>query len=122
MKVYLAGKWQEAATIKQYADELRSLGHTITMPWFECHVAPAVEELRQSAIEDFNGVCDADIAIFIFEKKLPYAGAYTELGIALASGCEVVIVGSGGNSNIFTSMPEVEKVDTWNQAKRYLVT
>lgn len=114
MRVYLAGKWEEAAVIKQYADELRFLGHTITMPWFEDHVN-GQEDLAQSAIEDEAGIVNAEMAIFIFEKSLPYAGAYTELGVAIALRRRIVIVGRAANRNIFVNHPCVEKVDSWTE-------
>jgi hypothetical protein len=118
-RIYLAGKWEEAATIKQYADELRLLGHTITMPWFETHVL-GQEDLTQSAIEDDEGVKTADYAIFIFEKPLSYGGAYTELGLAIAYGRRVFVVGHAGDKNIFTNHPSVKRAETWTEAKQKL--
>ena len=114
MRIYLAGKWEEAAVIKQYADELRFLGHTITMPWFEDHVN-GQEDLAQSAIEDEAGIVNAEMAIFIFEKSLPYAGSYTELGIAIALRRRIVIVGPAADRNVFVNHPCVEKVDSWTK-------
>jgi len=115
-RVYLAGKWQEAELIRRYAYELRILGFVITMPWFECHVAPTIEDKAWSAVEDERGVRQADTCIFIFERDLPYGGAYAELGIALALNKRIIIVGRGGEKNIFTSHPLVEHCDTWEQA------
>jgi len=115
-RVYLAGKWQEAELVRKYAIELRILGYHITMPWFELHVAPAVEDIPWSAVEDERGVRDSDTCIFIFERELPYSGAMTELGIALALGKRIIIVGQGGTRNIFTHHPLVEHVDSWEQA------
>ena len=115
-RIYLAGKWQEAELIRKYAIELRILGYYITMPWFELHVAPAVEDLAWSAVEDERGVRNADVCIFIFERELAYSGAMTELGIALALNKRIIIVGAGGSKNIFTNHPLVEHRDTWSEA------
>ena len=119
-RVYLAGKWQEAELIRKYAIELRILGFDITMPWFELHVAPAVEDKAWSAVEDERGVRQADTCVFIFERELPYAGAHSELGMAIALNKRVIIVGSTGASNIFTHHPLVEHVDTWEEAVQCL--
>lgn len=115
MRIYLAGKFEEHAVIKVYADELRDLGHVISYPWFELHTKPGIPDLTQEAIEDTEGVKSADAIIFIFEKDLPYSGAMTELGMALAWDKEVFIVGHGGDRNIFTKHPNVHHIETWKE-------
>lgn len=115
-RIYIAGKWQEAELVRRYATELRILGYYITMPWFECHVGPGIENITWSAVEDERGVRQADTCIFIFERELAYSGAMSELGIALALGKRIIVVGSGGNKNIFTHHPLVEHVNTFEEA------
>ena len=115
MRIYLAGKFEEAPTIKAYADELRRFGHTISYPWFELHTKPGVPDLTLESIEDVEGVKSCDAAIFIFEKNLPYSGAMTELGLALAWNKYIVVVGHGGDRNIFTKHPDVVHVETWKE-------
>jgi nucleoside 2-deoxyribosyltransferase len=116
LKIYLAGKWEENKIISEYAAELRSLAHEITIPWFEWHVGPEISQ-KQGAMEDTQGVRMADCCIFIFEKDLNYRGAYTELGMAIALGKRIIVVGHAGDRNIFLHYPLVEQVETWEEAK-----
>ena len=116
MKIYLAGKWEEYEVITEYAEELEFLGHEITFAWFKCHVGPKIA-LTRAAMEDTQGVRMADCCIFIFEKDLPYRGAFSELGMAIALSKRIIVVGPGGDKNVFVSYPLVERVDTWEKAK-----
>lgn len=124
MNIYLAGKWEEAPVIQVYAKELRALGHTILAPWFERPtVGPTADTtLREEAYVDVEGIALADAAIFIFEKQLPYSGALTEFGIAIACGVKLIVVGHGADRNIFMHLDEVEKVEDFHQCLAYLET
>lgn len=116
MKIYLAGKWEEYETIREYAEELEYLNHEITCAWFKDHVGPKIA-LTRAAIEDTQGVRMADCCIFIFEKELNYRGSYSELGMAIALSKRIIVVGSGGNKNVFVNYPLVERVENWGKAK-----
>jgi len=115
--IYLAGKWEEAHIIKQYADRLRAHGHAITTPWFESHTGPEIEipALKEQAIADVDGVRRCLYFIGIFEKYLPYSGAVTELGMAIAFGKVIYIIGHGIERNIFTHLPSVVHYDTFDK-------
>lgn len=115
MKIYIAGKWEEHGLIKSYADRLRAQGHEITFPWFEKHLGG--EPLDRCAVEDLEGVLKANLSIFIFERDLPYRGAMTELGIALADGMqEIAVVGHGGDSNVFCHHRRIKHFETFEEA------
>lgn len=118
IKIYLAGKTQELKKITQYANILRSKGATITRAWFEKEDETTSE--TEIAIEDTRGVREAETCIFIFENKLPYAGAFTELGMAMALNKRVIIVGNGANNNVFIHFPLNEHVDTFEDALKLL--
>jgi len=118
MKVYLASKWEEHNHVKKYADQLRSLGHEISFPWFERHLGGT--PLSLCADDDFKGVAEADVCIFIFEKELPYSGAMTELGLALAWDIPVLIVGEGGKRNVFTHHTLVRHLSSFEEAIQWL--
>jgi hypothetical protein len=115
MKIYLAGKWEEREKIASYAKVLEERGHSITFPWFTAHFDGS--PLDQSAVDDARGVCAAEACIFIFENKLPYSGAMTELGMALGR-TRILIVGNGGDSNVFTHLPSpmIQRVETFEEA------
>ena len=119
MRIYLAGKWEEAEKISAYARELRFDGHRITMPWFDIEVGEQIDKVR-AALNDLQGVRMADCCIFIFENDLNYRGAYAELGMSLALGKQTIVVGDAGKRNVFTYHPLVEHVETWEEAKKLL--
>lgn len=105
-RVYLAGKWEECARVDECAKQLEALGYEITHTWFR----PGSEDgwtFAQIAQADMKAVLKADVCIFLFEKKLPYSGAMTELGLALAYGKRTYVVGDGGANNIFTNHPDI---------------
>jgi len=116
MKIYLAGKWEEHELIKTYADRLRAVGHTITLPWFEMHLGST--PFPQAAREDVQGVLDADACVFIFERELAYAGALVELGIAIGTNKAILIVGPAMTRCVFTSI--IERVDTFDKVNEWL--
>lgn len=112
MKIYLAGKWEERDILLCYAKLLELAGHTITWPWFTPHIEIGLSH-SDIAERDTQGIRDADMCIFIFERDLPYNGAMTELGMAIALEKEIIVVGSGGGTNLFLKHPYVEHVDTF---------
>lgn len=117
-RVYIAGKWEERAHIDEYAKKLEALGCEITHTWFR----PGSEEgwtFAQIALADMKAVQQADVCIFIFEKKLPYSGAVTELGLALAYRKRIYIVGDGASNNIFTNHPDVMHVTEFDSLLHY---
>ena len=118
-KIYLAGKWEEYEKIHGYADDLRTRGFEITCPWFERHVGENIN-LAEGALDDERGVVAADYCIFIFENNLPYSGAMTELGIAIALKKHIFIVGKGGDRNIFTHLPRLRKHSSFEEARKDL--
>jgi hypothetical protein len=120
VKIYIAGKWEEHDLIKIYADCLRTIGHEITFPWFERHLGNT--PLNQGAIEDLQGVLDSELSIFIFERYLPYSGAMSELGAALATNKRIIVVGDGGKRNIFSHHPRVEHKKTFEEVITWLTS
>jgi nucleoside 2-deoxyribosyltransferase len=112
-KIYLAGKWEEHSLIAMYAERLLERGYEISFPWFLLHLENT--PLRQAAAEDLQGVLEADIFIAIFERELPYKGSMTELGCALASGKRVIVIGHGGDANVFVHHPLVERVGSFDE-------
>lgn len=113
-RLYLAGKWEERALIDEHAKVLEALGYTITHTWFR----PGSEEgwtLAQIAQADLEAVKQADVCIFFFANKLPYSGAVTELGIALALRKRIYMIGDGASNNIFTHHSDIIRADNFDQ-------
>lgn len=114
MRVYLAAPWvckDEACTA---ATALESAGHTITKKWWEHREVDgylaknisieAAEELAIQAMEDMTGVFNAQA--FILLNTRTSEGKNVELGMALAYGTPVIVVGRP--TNLFHYFP-----DTW---------
>ena len=126
MKVYVAGKWEEAPTIREYANLLRADGHEITEAWFERDAAHenTLAKRAIAARSDYFGVIDARAVIFVFEKNLPYRGSLVELGIALTSTRRprILVVGNAmtPEQNIFLALPQIERYATFEEARQSL--
>lgn len=92
MRIYVAAKWGEAtnARARQVMDELRAAGHKITYDWTQ---DPG--EGPQQAMKDLNGVLTADIFVVIAEATdVVYCGTICELGMALAQGMPIYMLGN----------------------------
>lgn len=102
--VYVATKFENKKTAKEYMDLLKQAGHTISHDW-----ANAEEVSRKQALMDLRGVADCDVFVGIFDKELAYKGALVELGAALALGKPVYIIGewSGIHECIFFRHPGI---------------
>lgn len=118
MKIYIAGKWEEHHVIDEYATKLEARGHVITLAWFRLHLKDV--KFSQAAAEDVKGVAESHACVFIFERVLPYKGAFAELGMAIAWDKRIIIVGDGGDSCVFTHLLEVERVSTFDECLEVL--
>lgn len=108
MRIYVAGKWEERANIRDLMDILEGDGHTITEDW-TTHEA-ADRDLAECALRDHQGVETADALVIIAINVLPYMGACAELGLALGYGKEIYLVGSGMDTCVFAHHPAVHRL------------
>lgn len=106
MKVYVAGKWEEKERVREVQEQLRAAGHTITHDWTS---EPLGAVPLECALLDKEGVLSADAYVGVFEKDLPYKGAMSELGIAIARGIPCYILGTYCDRNIFMALPEIHR-------------
>lgn len=88
--IYVAGKWELKARVREVQNMLQQCGHVITHDWTK-HEAG---DFRRDSIIDLRAVADADVFVGIFEEDVPYAGALCELGAALALGKPCYILGN----------------------------
>jgi len=135
-RVYLAARYSRRAELCGYRTDLAACGITVTSRWlngshqldnsgipitddgerrFEAG-DPAVDHLRAHfAAEDFIDVLAADTVLAFTEPPRASAsrgGRHVELGIALATGKHVVVIGP--RENVFCWLPQVEHHDTWH--------
>ena len=123
MKLYLAAPYGDRLQLKEKADELTALGFEITSRWVhgEHDLGRSIPDFRRYAKEDWVDIIQAD-ALVVFipqepERKIlePYpttGGHHVELGIALATGKEILLVGQP--ANIFHLLPQIHTFDHWN--------
>lgn len=129
MKCYIATKFDNQNEFHAMRGLLEDAGHQITTDWTK-HTVPVGDEtqdqfLNRCAHEDFDGVFEADALIFIVTPDM--AGAYTELGIALAmayySDYAIIIVGYNAEkhrNNIFFNHSDVIHVASKEDAVKAL--
>ena len=119
MNFYVAGKFEEKEYIRLLQDELRELGHTITIDW-TWHKEEDSGFRSQYAIEDINGASWADAYVGRFISKHDYKGALVEMGAALAMRKSVYIIGHAVDSCLFMGHPLVKQFDNEDEFLDYI--
>src|SRR4051812_27671723 len=104
MKLYVAAKWEDRPRARVIMDRLIAAGHTITYDWTRAEQFSIAQ-----ACHDKQGVMDADALVFIAEHDYAFKGAYVELGMAVARGIPIYILGEAINACIFILLPEVHR-------------
>ena len=103
MNIYVAAKWEERERAREIMIQLIEAGHIITYDWTQ-----AVEQMScEQALRDLHGVFEADALVLIAEHDLAYKGALVEMGMAIACGLPVYVLGHAIDSCIFMALPQV---------------
>lgn len=111
MKIYLAAPYGSRATVAAYADELRSIGITVTSSWLaETHdITPGTEgaatalsdeQVAEHAHTDLREVRDSDLLVLFTAASVGTEGGggrHVETGMALALDKPVLVVGEPEN-------------------------
>lgn len=128
MRIYVASKFENTEQVRSVMASLRAAGHTITFDWTTHNQAdrqgPELYSYLQScATDDAQGVLSAGAVLLLpVTAETPMAGAFTELGIAIARGIRVVVVDAFAESrqnNVFYFMPGVHHVKTVEEAIKH---
>lgn len=117
MKIYLAARYSRRDQLRDVAEELRRIGHTITSRWLEtdwlCNdvgrsTAAPPEYREQYALIDMEDVKVADVVVNFTEAPDSggRGGRHVEFGLAVAWGKRLIVVGH--RENLFHHLPEVE--------------
>jgi len=121
-KVYVAAWYSERARAKAAARELERAGYVITSPWIDGGTDTAQGyELMKAAIEDLNGVVQADYLMLLalpFGTQYSGGGRWVEFGYALALGKRMVVIGS--HETIFCHLPQVRVYSTVGAAINFM--
>lgn len=123
-RVYLAARFARQAELREVAAELRAAGVEVTSRWLGSERALRSEDLdahgraAQLAQMDFEDLTSANVCIaFTEDSRAPTGrgGRHTELGIALALGMRVILVGP--REHVFHCLPSVEHYPDWEAAR-----
>lgn len=119
-RVYVAGASSERnERAKPVIAALEAAGYVITHDWtksVDMHGANneaktlTKEALAACAIDDVEGVASADVFVLLAPQG-PSTGAWVELGVALAVGCDIYVSGNVEKC-IFTLIPGCRHFDT----------
>lgn len=103
MKFYIASKFEERLKVRWLMDKLEDLGHEITCDWTD-HKYGGEGYPISYAKDDVDGVGSADAYAGLFIDDYYYKGALVEMGMALAGGIPIYIIGHAIDSCIFTNL------------------
>jgi nucleoside 2-deoxyribosyltransferase len=126
MNLYLAGQYASKDYLRTVADQLICDGHFITASWLQEHHPPTVqlhevsnEELRGYAVQDIEDIRASDAMVFFSViDATKRGGRHVEMGVALALGLPVYVVGP--RENIFMYLPQVKLFTTVEELRRVL--
>ena len=123
--VYFAARYTRLPELNRYRGELEALGFDVTSRWLTVASRPpgdalSEEDWRTLAVIDQEDVLAADTVVCFSEDAGSggNGGRHVELGMALALGKQVVVVGR--REHIFHRLPEVTVVESWPEALRLL--
>lgn len=106
--VYVAGKFEEGPRIREVQERLRLMGFEVTHDWTREDPAGRTGDdlaayLQACAEKDVRGVEDADFLLVLNHDRA--FGAMTEMGLGLAWGRVIYLVGPQIRDNIFFHLP-----------------
>lgn len=117
-RVYVAGRFSRRHEFRRFADALTTAGHSITSRWLysEDHhleLGGTPSPAATAAARDLEDVRAATVCVAFTERsgrRQGRGGRHVELGVALALGLRLIVVGDP--EHIFHLLPEVERVAT----------
>lgn len=120
MKLYVAGRLKDCK-IKDYIDQFQDNGYSITHNWTE-YIG---NEKSQSALDDINGVKNADVLVAIMNhSNYEYRGTFCEIGCAIGLSKLVIIVNDNPDNYCsqlcFYHHPSILHVSTVDEAIQLL--
>lgn len=122
MKIYLAARYSRRFEMQDYRETLIKAGHEITSRWIEggheITLDPEDPGNIRFAIEDWSDLIDADLVIHFSDepdaKTRGRGGRHVELGIALALGKPIILVGR--RENVFHYLPQIRQFNSFEDA------
>jgi len=126
LKVYIASRYSRRHEMQQYAQDLRADGYIVTSRWIlgahEASDALNDAERERFAKEDWDDLVGSQFLVTFSEDNTSIkdpgqcrGGRHVELGIALAIGMPVFLIGP--RENIFHWLPRVRIFSNWQFAR-----
>lgn len=112
MRIYIAAPWTCRAQAADAAQMFELSGHTITRRWWTHRDTDEGEELAAQAVEDVDGIWNAQALVVLNVETSE--GKAVETGLALAYMMPVIVVGE--RTNIFHHLPAIHVVPTLTEA------
>ena len=121
MRVYFCGRFSQRQTFRWLRNALLAHhGMTVCSRWIDYEDTPLDERTRMlRGIEDMLDLQSADLLLYLCSPIPGKGGRFVELGLALAYGLRIVMVGEP-EAHIFSSMPQVERVESLSHVMSYL--
>lgn len=131
MRVYVAGKFQNVARVREVITWMKRLGYEVTHDWTgeDFEKVPEAERDHQARVcakADFYGATNCDVLFLINHTppgSKPTQGRWIEMGLAAASGADIIIVNEGWvtgavpeSPGIFAYLSGVYQFDTLDKA------
>lgn len=116
-QVYLAGKYERKAELRQYAEQLETMGHLVTSNWLFAEPQfrdDALDAQIRWASDDLKNIQQADTFVLFTnrdDEDNASAGKDFESGVAFSQMCDMVLIGK--RRNIFHCLHDFEVYDTW---------
>lgn len=109
MRLYLAGTTTDAEYLRVIRARIRALGHEVTSDWLDTAFAYSdtrctAKHLKAEAPRDLAQIRDCDV--FVLNRRHKSVGKFVELGMALACGKRVWLVGPSEVPCAFYGMAE----------------
>lgn len=106
--VYVAGKFEEGARVREVQEKLLLMGFEITHDWTQESAEGLTGAEREAYLQcnaeaDVRGVEDADFLVVLNHDRA--FGAMVEMGLGLAWGRVIYLVGPQVRDNIFFHLP-----------------
>lgn len=142
-KIYLASRYSRREELCSYRSVLENNGYSVTSRWlngkhqidrdgkpigedgeklFEEGSGETADDMRRRFVtEDVADVYAADTLIaFTEEPRSGHSrgGRHVELGLAIARGKRVFVIGQ--RENLFCYLPEIEHFETWDEFLYYV--
>lgn len=121
ISVYFAACYSDRNTIAKYATQLRNRSINVKSRWLtnvEGQNNATFDDWTKWAAEDIEDIYQTSLTVFFTHEGTCHGGRFVELGISLALGHIVFIIGP--RENVFSYSPGIQQFECWQDFLRYI--